>query len=237
MDKNEKVSLIIDFVHRLAFHYVLWFLEIERQLGKEKALECLNKVYGQANQLLFKKLSKALNFDLEKNGFPTPLLMLDDPTLDELIKTISVSWLANDGLWFQAVEFERNMIDAKRCNDSCWAQFSPIEANFIKRFLGLSDDCGLEGLEKALGCRLYTFINKQTVRWHENALILEVNSCRVQDARNRKNLEEYPCKSGGFAEFSRFAETIDRRIKTSIIACPPDKHPDEYFCAWKFFID
>ncbi|MCD4789220.1 MAG: DUF6125 family protein, partial [Bacteroidales bacterium] len=26
------------------------------------------------------------------------------------------------------------------------------------------------------------------------------------------------------------------RIKTECICCPPDKHPEEYYCAWRFYI-
>jgi len=32
------------------------------------------------------------------------------------------------------------------------------------------------------------------------------------------------------------AGTIDSRIKTECIGCPPDKHPEEWFCAWRFSI-
>ena len=33
-----------------------------------------------------------------------------------------------------------------------------------------------------------------------------------------------------------FRRTIDSRIETECIGCPPDKHPDDWFCAWKFTI-
>ena len=39
----------------------------------------------------------------------------------------------------------------------------------------------------------------------------------------------------GLVEYTSFAEIIDNGIKTKCIGCPPDKHPDEWFCAWKFF--
>jgi hypothetical protein len=61
-----------------------------------------------------------------------------------------------------------------------------------------------------------------------------MNKCRVQFARNRKGLEDYPCKSGGTIEYTTFAQTIDPRIKTECIGCPPDPHPPEWFCAWRF---
>ena len=68
------------------------------------------------------------------------------------------------------------------------------------------------------------------------ALIFEMNDCRVQSARVRKGLADYPCKSAGLVEYARFAEAIDDRIRTECIGCPPDAHPAEWFCAWKFTI-
>ena len=61
-----------------------------------------------------------------------------------------------------------------------------------------------------------------------------MNNCRVKAARKHKRLVDYPCKSGGLAEYRGFAQTIDPRIRTSCIACPPDEHPAEWFCAWRF---
>jgi hypothetical protein len=58
----------------------------------------------------------------------------------------------------------------------------------------------------------------------------------VQDARRRKGLEDYPCKSAGVVEYSSFAQAIDPRIRTECMACPPDDIPDGLFCAWKFSI-
>ncbi|WP_369730633.1 DUF6125 family protein [Anaeromyxobacter sp. Fw109-5] len=33
-----------------------------------------------------------------------------------------------------------------------------------------------------------------------------------------------------------FARTVDPRIRTRCLACPPDDHPDELWCAWEFTI-
>ncbi len=147
----------------------------------------------------------------------------------------AINWLANDGVWFQAVEFEYGMNEAKRCNDSAWAQFSPLEAWSIKRMLELPEQAGLEGLKKALQFRLYAYINTQSFTEEtENSFVFRMNECRVQVARKRKGLDDYPCKSGGLVEYTNFAEAIDSRIKTECICCPPDEHPEEYYCAWKF---
>ena len=58
--------------------------------------------------------------------------------------------------------------------------------------------------------------------------------CRVQIARQRKGLEDYPCKSAGIIEFTGFAKGIHPDIETTCLVCPPDDHPREFFCGWRF---
>ncbi|MBN1339784.1 MAG: hypothetical protein JXA03_10705 [Bacteroidales bacterium] len=232
----EKAGMILDFFHRLIIHHAMWFSEVEHQLGKETAFETLSKVVEKTLPLQLSRLGKTLGFEME-NGLPAPLAGLSDDRLNELRKAVAVNWLANDGIWFQAVENTRGMNDAKRCNDSCWAQFSPFEARSIRKMLNLPAQAGLEGLKEALRRRLYAFVNEQSFAEEtENSFVFRMNKCRVQDARKRKGLADYPCKSGGLVEYTTFAETIDSRIATECICCPPDEHPEEYYCAWKFYI-
>jgi hypothetical protein len=237
MNKNDKASLLIDFMHRTIVHHVMWFEEVAHQLGREKAYELLDEAWKRSYHIQMQRLGKVLGFEMNEM-VPSPLLDQSEDKLDELLKAASVNWLANDGVWFQAVEFSRGMNDAKRCNDTTWAHFSPFEAQSIKRILDLPENPGLEGLKKALQYRLYAFVNKQSFRDEtENSFVFQMDECRVQLARKRKGLDDYPCKSGGLVEYTTFAETIDPRIQTEVLSCPPDPHPDSYFCAWRFFIE
>ncbi|MBN2172669.1 MAG: hypothetical protein JW731_00965 [Bacteroidales bacterium] len=236
LSRKENAGLILDFFHRLMMHHAMWFAEVRHQLGREKAWKILDEAWEKSYSIQIKRMAKILDFELE-DDIPKPLMELPEETIKKLLEGMAVNWLANDGVWFQAVEFSRGMNDAKRCNDSCWAQFSPFEAWSIKRLLGLPENPGLEGLKTALNFRLYAFINKQSFAEEtENSFVFRMNQCRVQDARKRKGLDDYPCKSGGLVEYTTFAEAIDSRIKTECICCPPDKHPEEYYCAWKFSI-
>jgi len=63
-----------------------------------------------------------------------------------------------------------------------------------------------------------------------------MNECRVQSARKLKGLAAFPCKPVGLVEYSTFAKAIDQRIETACITCPPDDHPEEYYCGWEFWI-
>ena len=161
---------------------------------------------------------------------------LNHEQLLELAKNFAKNWLAHDGLWFQAVERAYGIEKAIALDTEAWRRFSPIEAMRIKAFLGLPDDGGLEALETALEYRLYAVLNVQKNEWVEGKLRFYMNDCRVQSARKRRGLPDFPCKSVGIVEYTTFAETIDPRIKTRCIACPPDDHPDAYYCGWEFTI-
>ena len=236
-DATADARRVWDFIHRLAMHHAMWYAEVVHQLGRDKAQDILKTVYEKSTGLQVRKLSKTLGIQIEEAG-PIPILKLPKQTLESLKETLAVNWLANDGIWFQAVEFNRGMGDAKRCNDSCWAQFSPFEAWSIRRFLDLPDRPGLDGLKQALKFRLYAFINKQSFEEEAgSSFVFRMNDCRVQSARKRKGLPDFPCKPVGVVEYGNFASTIDPRFHTRCIACPPDDHPEEYWCAWEFTLD
>ena len=237
VDHDALVHIVVDAFRRIVFHYGAWFAEVAHQVGLDKALSVEGRVWDATLSNQIDRLGKALGFETD-NGVPAALKALPRETLLDLVEKLSVNWLANDGIWFQAVEKQFGMGDAKRCNDTCWTRFSPFEAHRIKALLKLPDDGGLPALKQALGLRLYAFINEQSIKEvDDRCFIFEMNNCRVQAARKRKGLPDYPCKSAGMVEYPYFASTIDPRIRTECIGCPPDAHPDEWFCAWKFCID
>lgn len=157
---------------------------------------------------------------------------------DALIFDFARLWLAHDGLWFQAVEDEFGIEAAIKLDGIAWSRFSPIEAKRILARLGKEPGGGLDLLEEALGQRLYAHINRQrVVERDDDRLVFEMTGCRVQDARRRKGLQPFPCKEVGIIEYSTFANTIDDRIKTKCLHCPPDNYNDEYWCRWEFTIE
>lgn len=236
-EQKELAALAIDMLHRTMIHHAFWFKEVEHQMGFEKALDIMEAVYEKTMGIQMNRLGKLFGFRLIE-GIPEPLLRMNPEKLEELIGILGVNWLAGDGVWFQAVESDHGMLDAKRCNDSCWAWFSPFEAWSIKRLLKLPAQPGIEGLKKALDLRMYAKINVQSIEEESpHSIVFRMNDCRVQSARKSKGLEDYPCKSAGMVEYEYFARAIDSRIKTECIGCPPDGHPEEWFCAWRFSLE
>ncbi len=165
------------------------------------------------------------------------LTQLSRGQLIGMLDDFAKNWLAHDGLWFQAIESKYGMETAIECDTDAWRRFTVIEAKRIMKRHNIEEGSGLPGLKKALGYRLYARVNKQRfIEDKENSFIFEMEECRVQVARVRRGLQDFPCKSVGKVEYTEFARTIDPRIITSCVSCPPDAHPDTYFCAWKFLL-
>ncbi len=225
---------ILEAGRRAAVHYGLWFTECIRQFGLDAAVQMETEAGDRNLSLLMRRLSHTLNWP-EGSSVPPALDAMDLHTLESLRDAMAAHWLATDGVWFQAVEQRYTMYDAKRANDTCWASFSPLEAQRIATLLELGPTPGLKGLQTALAHRLYARINEQEiVDADPNGFTFRMNRCRVQDARRRKGLEDYPCKSGGVVEYREFARAVDPRIQVACLACPPDPHPEGWWCAWRF---
>ena len=154
----------------------------------------------------------------------------------KLIEVYSKNWLAHDGCWFLAAEETHGMDTAMDLDTKSWHRFAVAEARRIMKAFDIEPGGGLKALEKAFGYRLYAAINKQEVEWvDDNTMIFRMIECRVQKARQQKKLPNFPCKQVGIVEFNQFASTVDPRIRTTCLGCPPDE-VDGFFCAWKFTI-
>jgi len=148
------------------------------------------------------------------------------------------NWLAHDGVWFQAVERRYGMEAAMEMDAEAWRRFSVVEAGRVVGRLGLADRPGLEGLADALAHRMYAHLNRWEVRWPEpDVLEFRMVGCRVQDARKRHGLTDFPCKSVGIEEYTGFASRVDDRVRVRCVSCPPERTTDEAWCVWRFALD
>jgi hypothetical protein len=158
-------------------------------------------------------------------------------TIEGMLEDFAKNWLAHDGLWFLKVEADAGMEKAILYDKRAWQDFTRIEARRIMKRHNIPSDGGLEALEKALWLRMYTFVNRQSVYFEDGKLIIEMNNCRVQAARERDNRDLFPCKEVGIVEYEYFARAVDPRIKTECLHCPPDRHDSDYFCKWRFSVE
>jgi len=166
---------------------------------------------------------------------------IQDLSKEELLAFLqgaAKNWLAHDGLWFQAVEDRLDLEAAMELDARAWEKFTVIEARRIMQFLSLEPGGGIPALLQALKFRLYALLNTQeVVDVSDTRCVFRMTNCRVQAARRRKGLPDFPCKPVGIVEYSGFARTIDPRIRTRCLSCPPDPHPENLWCAWEFTLE
>ena len=122
LDHENTARLVLDMFHRIIIHYAFWFNEVKHQMGMEKALDILKNAFERSYGIQMKRLSKVLGFEM-KDDIPLPLLNKSKESLMELMNSVAVNWLANDGVWFQTVEFTNDMNDAKLIFDSLIFKF------------------------------------------------------------------------------------------------------------------
>ena len=212
LNKRTLIDLFFDSVHLMILHYGLWFRETEHQIGLDKAIMADEMVWRQVLSTSLKRVAQRLGMPMKDDTFEL-LAKFSKEDLVGLLEDMGKNWLACDGIWFQTIEenYDYEMYTAKRINDTNWVRFSYIEAKIIMKRLKLPENGGISALKEALKYRQYALINKQEiVEIGDNKIIFRMNDCRVQSARKRKGLPDYPCKSGGVIEYSRFAEAIDQ---------------------------
>lgn len=175
-----------------------------------------------------------------KSDHDEGVALLQKLSKQELIAIIvddAKNWLAHDGLWFQAVEQKFDIDTAIEIDTDAWEKFTVVEAKRIMARLGMEQGGGIPALVECLKHRLYARLNLQeAIEVTDTRFVFRMVDCRVQSARKRKGLPDFPCKSVGLVEYAGFARTIDPRIETRCIACPPDAHPDDFWCAWEFVL-
>ena len=164
---------------------------------------------------------------------------LEDLSKKELLKVIemfSLNWLTVDGLWFTLVEDKYGLEAALELDLKMWQRQALTEARRIKKYMGIEGG-GIEGVLKAL--RFMTFDPAMPFEYsvdesNQGCAYLWITSCRPQEGRRRAERGEFPCKLMGVACYEILAKTIDPTVSVECVFCPPDNHPSDIWCKWKF---
>jgi hypothetical protein len=175
---------------------------------------------------------------MEKGRESTQMKSVHDLSKEELLdflKDAAVNWLTHDGLWFRAVEDRFGLEAALELDKQAWEKFTVTEARRIMKRLKMEPGAGIPALIQALQFRLYAHINiQEVVEADDSRCVFRMKTCRVQEARQKQGLPDFPCKSVGIIEYSLFAQTIDPRIETICLQCPPDQRTHDAWCVWEF---
>ncbi|MBG0777962.1 MAG: hypothetical protein H0S85_16165 [Desulfovibrionaceae bacterium] len=141
-----------------------------------------------------------------------------------------------DAFWFIRVEEEYGLAAAEELNARVWGKAAQLAARQIRKRFGIPEHGGLDAFETALAYFPWAVIVGYQPRREDGALVIEVAHCPSQEGRKRNGKGEYACKAMHMAEFSAFAREIDPAIVVTCEHAPPDPHPAERYCRWRFTV-
>jgi hypothetical protein len=166
---------------------------------------------------------------------PSPIERMNLPEVKGYIEFLLWHYRIMDGFWFLFVSDEFDQQTAERINERVWAKAAGMAAkDIVSRFH--IEEKGLRGFVKAQMLFPWSIIIGYEYDEKEDEVIVSVPHCAPQEARIKKGLPEFCCKKMHQGEFENFACIIDDKIKVECHFAPPDPHPEDYFCQWRFTI-
>jgi hypothetical protein len=139
-----------------------------------------------------------------------------------------------DGLYILGIEEKFGIEAAIQLDTNCWKVLGELEARDLKSLLKTEKN-DIPALVYALrNTSWWLHKTEKQIEVSSTKAIFRVLSCRTQEARIRKALGVFPCKTVGLTYLKAFAQEFNPDIEVNCQFCPPDKRVTGVWCQWEF---